>query len=348
MKKILFGASALALMAGAASAAEPLKLGVAGYYNVYGVYVNQDLDTGLRSSDLKRDGEINLVGSTKLDNGMVVGAQVDLSTFNAISSTNISSGRKSHLFFSGNFGKVVVGEEYAAAYMLQVTAPAVDENFDGFNPKFILVNDGFTAPVVNGYAQNTDKSAKVSYLSPVFSGFQAGVSYTPDQAALTFAGMRADTTEVSSIDLGVKYSGVVSGSGFDVGFGYTKMDNKILGTDPSAWNIGANVGFGAFKVGAAYIKNDADVANADSTAYDLGLTYDMGAYTVGASYFHSKQDTAATTEDKNSRLLVGGSYTYGPGMTFKGSIQHFDLETNTVGDTDNDGWAIVLGTNVNF
>ncbi|OFW82871.1 MAG: hypothetical protein A2018_00535 [Alphaproteobacteria bacterium GWF2_58_20] len=356
MKKILFGASALALMVGSASAAEALKLGLGGYYNVYGVYVSQDdgaTEPGANTHnfDIKRDAEVSVMGSTKLDNGMVVGAQIDLTTVNAISANAANGESKSNLFMSGNFGKVVIGEEYAASYLLQVASPSVDDSFDGINPKFELFNRAANiAP--NAMAMNVDNSAKISYLSPVMSGFQAGVSITPDTVGgLTFAGMRNDNaTGFQILDLGMKYSGAAAGTTFDVGVGYSKSDAETAAAaEPSAYNLGLNVGFGAFKVGAGYVKNDADAANLDSSAYQLGVTYDMGAYTVGASYFHGEQEVgvAGTADDKNARIVVGGTYTYGPGMTFKGSIQHFDLDSATATDK-NAGYAIVLGTNVNF
>jgi len=355
MKKILFASSALALMVGSASAAENLKLGLGGYYNVYGVYVSQDDGAGepganTHNFDIKRDAEVSVTGSFRLDTGMEIGAQIDLATVNAISKNVIVNGSdKSFLYFKSTFGKVIVGEEYAASYLLQVAAPSVDDSFDGLAPKFELFNRaGNLAP--NAMAMNADNLAKISYLSPVMGGFQAGVSLTPDTGAMIFNGMRTDNNAGQSqiLDFGVKYAGAAAGTTFDVGAGYRKADGEGAGAaDPSAYNLGLNVGFGAFKVGAGYVKNDADVANTDSSQYQLGINYDMGSYTVGASYFHGEREITATTKDKNARIVVGGTYNYGPGMTFKGSIQHFDLDSATAADK-NAGYAIVLGTNVAF
>ena len=360
MKKVLLGASALAMMTGAALASEPIqpiRLGVSGYYNIYAVAVSQEDGAGMpgagtRNSDIKRDGQINLIGETRLDSGIFVGAQVDLASFNAIESFTTEN---SLLYASGGFGKFIVGEDYAASYLLQVAAPAVDESFDGMDPTYELFNrNGNIAPA--SYAQSAgilvggfDHSAKVTYLTPVMGGFQAGASYVPDHATTpTFAGMRTDTS-VSSIDVAMKYAGSADTTTYDLGFGYTAVDNELTGREPSGFNLGANVGFGAFTIGAAYDKLDMDLANSDSEAYALGVNYQMNeATTLGASYFHGAREMGAgVADDKLTRILVGGAYSYGPGMTFNGSVQHFELESATATD-ENDGWALVLGTCVSF
>src|SRR5260221_13106257 len=86
MKKILLGTSALCAVAVAGpafaqSANEPVKLGIGGYWNsAYGYMVSQSglNKNGRRADDIDTDAVINIKGSTKLDNGVTVGASVQL------------------------------------------------------------------------------------------------------------------------------------------------------------------------------------------------------------------------------------------------------------------------------
>ncbi|MBP7720897.1 MAG: hypothetical protein KA155_00005, partial [Alphaproteobacteria bacterium] len=51
------------------------------------------------------------------------------------------------------------------------------------------------------------------------------------------------------------------------------------------------------------------------------------------------------------RYTGGVVYTYGPGMTFRGSISHAEFENVagiTGGATDADATSVVIGTQINF
>src|SRR5437588_10215563 len=90
MKKILLGTSALCAVAIAGpafaqTANEPVKLGIGGYFNsAYGNIVSQNGigSKNKRRDDIDTDAILNFKGSTKLDNGIVVGASMQLRATN--------------------------------------------------------------------------------------------------------------------------------------------------------------------------------------------------------------------------------------------------------------------------
>jgi hypothetical protein len=104
MKKALYGSTALAaagLLAGAAQAADKIKLGVGGYFQAFGVYSDQDDGVGepaanLRDHHIAREGEIYFRGSTALDNGIEVGVLVQLEA-----STCADQIDQSYIWFEG-------------------------------------------------------------------------------------------------------------------------------------------------------------------------------------------------------------------------------------------------------
>ena len=89
MKKALYGSTALvaAGVLGAASAAaeEGISAGVSGYYQSYFAVGNTDVNDGTNvdygSTNIFRDGEVHVKGSTTLDNGISFGVQVELEAF---------------------------------------------------------------------------------------------------------------------------------------------------------------------------------------------------------------------------------------------------------------------------
>src|SRR5947208_12330111 len=88
MKKLLLGSTALVaggLMAAPAMAADPIKIGVGGYYQFFalaggmeGVYAPTGDSIQYKGLNFQQEGEIHFTGQSKLDNGTTVGITVEL------------------------------------------------------------------------------------------------------------------------------------------------------------------------------------------------------------------------------------------------------------------------------
>src|SRR6266851_3461050 len=137
MKKILLGTSALCAVAVAGpafaqTANEPVKLGIGGYFNTgYGAMISQSglSKNGKRTDDIDTDAILNIKGSTKLDNGLVVGASVQLRATNQIPSAAASADlttptgdtvKRSYVYITSDYGEIRIGDDDDAR-----VAPAV-------------------------------------------------------------------------------------------------------------------------------------------------------------------------------------------------------------------------------
>ena len=359
MKKLL---SSVALLGVAASIASPafaaddsaVKLDLSGYARGYVAYVSQDDDASdVNSFDMLRDTEIHFTGETTLDSGLTVGAHVEMQ---ADAGDNGSTGDaidESYLYFSGNWGRVNMGEEDGAAYLLQVAAPSADSNFDGVRQYIQPLNDT-AAGLTNGsfaidYANDEAKDAdKVTYVSPVFNGFQVGATYTPevtDGAASDIGGVRTTDSDLDEgYEAAVRYEGTMSNVGFAAGAGYTHIANAdAAGDDFQEWNVGLDLNIADFGVGAVYTENNGAADDADSQTWVVGADYTVGAYKIGASYLNNEDDGNSSDTD---RYAAGVTYSYAPGLSFRGSIAHTQVDKDGVADVD--GTAVLLGTQVNF
>src|ERR1035437_2467083 len=221
MKKLLMcsAAVALGLAVAAPAKADGIKLDLAGHFKGYVTWINQDTADGVseRHLDILRETEIHFTGETTLDNGLTVGvhheADIDQQYNNA--GGDFFATEESYAYFSGAWGRVNFGKEDGANYLLQVAAPSADENFDGLRQYINPFNGGLTGVGganigggVTGTGQigglggrgyiNTGKldysndasgySNKLTYLTPVWSGFQAGLSYTPTSGGVQIGG----------------------------------------------------------------------------------------------------------------------------------------------------------------
>ena len=119
MKKLLLGSTALVvggLMAAPAMAADPIKMGVGGYYTFYGAAGNIDPTYAMNGSvtnykglEFIQEGEIHFIGQTKLDNGTSVGLTVELEAWNPSSATANAQIDEAFLFAFGDWGRLEFG-----------------------------------------------------------------------------------------------------------------------------------------------------------------------------------------------------------------------------------------------
>jgi outer membrane protein OmpU len=327
MKKVLLTGAAFVALATTPAMAEGLTLDLAGHFKGYGVYVDSDNDA-LRDVSIRKETEVHFTGETTLDSGLTVGVHVE---------ANVDGGEgaieESYMYLSGGWGRVNFGEEDGVGYLLQVAAPSADSNVDGLRQYISASESGRLdyEMTVSG------ASSKLTYMTPVFNGFQAGVSYTPTVSASTGTGTAATTVAGDeSYEVAARYEGAFEGVGVAVGAGLAELD--AVGDDTQAWNAGLDLDFAGFGFGVAYLENE--VATVDTETLVIGADYEMGAYKLGASWLNQDGDTGVTELD---RYTGGVSYAYGPGMSFRGSVSYIDNDTANTDETQ-----VLLGTQVNF
>ncbi|MBI4030335.1 MAG: porin [Proteobacteria bacterium] len=397
MKKLLVGTAAIALgfaFSAPAQAADGIKLGVGGHFKGYVTWLDQDENTNLdadaeiedvRDFDILRETEIHMSGETTLDNGLTVGfhleAEADGTSGGAGDTFDIE---ESYAYFSGAWGRVNFGAEDGAAFLLQVAAPSADTEIDGVRQQvqpvtFARTSVGALAPAAGGLAANfrfdydnaiARSDNKLTYMTPVFNGFQFGASYTPDlgSGVNTFAGINSDDTEGDFgevWEVAGRFEGTLGEVGVALGAGYADitLEDEVVGADTddrAVWNAGIDLNWGAFGLGAAYLDDDhGRDLSADETVWVVGADYTTGPFKIGASYYDNEQELDAHRQAANSgdmetdRWMAGVTYTYGPGMTFRGSVGYVETEMPRAliaapGDNETDATFVMLGTVINF
>ncbi|MBR9779955.1 MAG: porin [Rhodospirillales bacterium] len=351
MKKILIASSALVAVAfvGQAQASEPIKLSVGGYMNQWAGFADQEV--GDRNNAFQSDTEIHFKGSTTLDNGIEVGAVVELE--GETSSDQID---EQYLYVSGNFGRIEMGKNDSAADSMQIVAPAVGP---------VGVNDGDLDIWVNSYlidttVPNGDQN-RVTYFTPSFSGFRAGVSFADDSGKNGSFDKNVSNGAIGGLHSDTSGSGdnIVSGALEYMGdFNGISLGVSAIGENWGEGNLvggGLNVGFGNFTVGGSYSHTDDDYGfsegsrNPDDTdQLDVGVSYEMGAAAVSLTYGYAEYGNGSRGNGTGeiSTADLGLAYTLGAGVAWKSSIFWFDDEVD--GAEDNDGYGVVTGLALTF
>lgn len=387
MKKFLYGSTALiaaGTLAGSASAAEKIQMGVGGYFQAYLVAGSEDDGTGQpaanrRNHAVKREGEIIFTGKTTLDNGIQFGVQIQLEA--EVCADQID---ESFMWVSGNFGRINIGSENSAAYLMHYAAPQPSHWAYGLNsPNFsnAAAGGGTTYPHTNPVSLSSD-AEKITYFTPRLAGFQLGASYTPEaceegrwdgnNAALTErpcggsyagfsnernSGQQSEVVEIAANYVS-KFGGVdvaVSGSWGEANAEPNAAGVAVAGVaDREEWSLGARFGFAGFTLGGGYRDDNRGLsaANSDRQDYNLGLRYATGPWGVGVEWAHVNiEDAGATGKNETDAFEVGGSYSLGPGIVLNGGVQYWDHQEDDAAlknANENSATIFFVGTHVAF
>lgn len=376
MKKILLGTTALAatLVSGAALAESPIELKLGGYFQAYGIYQDND-QTDLRSTYITQRGRIYVKGSTTLDNGITVGVFTAIKAGEA-GNLDGSNGiiKKAYGFFEGSFGRIEVGAGDGAASQMGYTspdpAPASGVNSGNFYANAPVSNiAGAIASTTPSTYQNWDaQNTKVSYFTPRMSGFQFGVSYTPNDcqtgpssgsdncpglgnASVDNAGLQSEVYA-----FGTNYTNTFGGVDTSVSATYmTATLDDDAGVAPAgekdreSYSFGANLGYQDWTVGGSYLHDNKGLIGNETDAWDLGVKYTMGAFSVGVQHIQSTTELDSR-EDNVKATMIGAGYAVGPGVNLGIGVQDWswDSTEDTTLDYQSDAKMILIGTVLNF
>lgn len=353
MKKLLLAGvavSGLMFTTSIANAEEGPKIDISGFYKGYLTYIDQDELPGTKTNDLDflRDTEIHIGGEITLDNGLTIGPHFEIEVDGEDGDAEID---ESYLYFAGDWGRVNLGNEDGVGYLLQVAAPSADSNVDGIR-QYIDANN-FTAggitPFANGLDYDMDpflKVDRISYISPSFSGFQAGVSFAPDNDdAESFSVGTEGASVDESYEIAGRYERSFNGIELITGAGYAHGENNSTAAsadDRKTWNIGLDLSYENFGIGAIYTEDNNAMQNQDTDTFVVGADYRTGPFKFGVSYLDL--DTEGVTEA--NRYSGGVIYNVGPGVDTRASLHRTEVDPN--GGTQYDSTALILGTMISF
>jgi predicted porin len=353
MKKVLLATTALVAagaMTASASAAEKIKMGVGGYMNAALIVADyDDTDTtgwnggNRRAVGLQREGEIIFNGSTTLDNGLTIGAQVQLEAWQSTDQVD-----EAFIYASGSWGRINLGAENSAAYLMHYASPAPAHWQFGLNSP----NSAVAGTTLATNPNITSDAEKITYFTPRMSGVQLGISYTPEigseDAPYSGTTNDNDTTQGDVFEAGINYNGKFEDVSLKLAATYGQSQAEVAAQDDAnEWTVGGQVGFAGFTIGAGF-KQQENASNVETDNWNIGARYATGPWGVGIQYAETESDDGVANEI--SAVALGGSYAMGPGVTMFAGVEFWDHDP-TVGNSDrpnDDSTVFFLGTALSF
>ena len=338
MKNVLMASSAIvgaaALMASPAAAQE---LELSGFQQFMASGGDSDFDSSDRGFAFSTNTEVHVNGSIMADNGITFGFRVE---FEADSGATNNVDENS-IWASGGFGKLEFGNNDGAedTFMVNGSNSGVDYGGVG-NPTSNFLSSAYTGltrtsvDLIGGV--DTSDATKITYTTPNFNGFSAGLSYTPDTAdggdGNAFHG--ADASGVhDNIGIGLGYEGEFNGVGLELGLvgAFGEADGPVDGDEAYGIGGGLAVSFSGFTIAAGAVYDDVD-GNGGQGWAALGIGYATGPWNFSINGIYTNQDYDDAGVNGEVDLLGGSAnvgYNLAPGVSV--------FLTGFVGEEDGDG-----------
>ena len=381
MKKILMGTTAIFVGGVVAIPAvaddDGIKLSLGGFFrtavegNIEGG--NSELSHGHDSDSVDSDAEVWFLGKTTLDNGLTVGARVELE-----GEQNVDQINQAYAYFQGGFGEVRVGSAGGALKTMCVTPVGGTANFGAFSQNQVI-NNAFANGYSNGICNSVDgfglgipedgnatSAQKILYISPTYGGFQLGLSWSPngghESTGVTDFHSGQPTVEDGEqrnvVDAYATYTRDFGGWSLQSGLGGSwalSVGGSGAAKENDYYQGALNLTFGGFSIGAAgeYYHNFAHFAdddqNGDAYVVGGGMAYNVDAWTVGFQYRYGDwQFTDSGVNRWINTAALTGKYALGPGIALDSTVQ-YTWANGDEGDAANGKYrAVSLGLGTSF
>ncbi|MGK7754441.1 MULTISPECIES: porin [unclassified Roseovarius] len=365
MKKQLLCTSAIALgVAAAPASAQDWNLDWGGFFQQHIAYADVG-GTGVGAADfdgiqMLTNAEIIFTPNITLDNGMTFGINVQMEATNG--GGGVDGIDESYMSISSDtFGRIDAGFENSAGYKMMVGAPQVGSmaiNSPSASAFIPFVGGAgspgaFRQAAISSYTEvaGNNDVARISYYTPSFSGFTAGISYAPSAAgnAQNAAPVNRNAGLVDIFDIGVNYSQSFGTTDITLAARWGTGDSQVAGvSDPETWGVGFQVGFSGFTFGASYAENDNGAAGGigDQEGYSVGVAYDAaGPWTFGLEAYLGEVEAGAN-DGEYEYYKLAANRDLGPGVSWTTYLLYG--ETENAAGTDIDGTAIGTAINLSF
>lgn len=385
MKHVLLGSTALVaggLIASGAMAQDAVQLGITGFYQAAmgGIpFEDGEIEHEVRNYSTETNGEIRFHGEATLDNGLTVGARIELEAFNSGDQID-----QAYAFISGGFGEVRLGDQLEALAQMCYLAPQAGSLFGADSPNFNFSNAGVLGyGATNGTCYGLSaESSSILYFSPNFGGFSFAASFAPEAsdsqgggvanlgAAQTFGGpggplLGQPSTEFDNnpgqLDniwsIAANFSQDFNGFSLVAGGAASFATRESSSINTQDYNAYLNVGFGGWTIGGAFEYRDdisGTINGIDNWVGAVGTTYNWDAWTVGLTWSHGEYEVTGSSDgDKYDIIQLTGAYALGPGVSLEGMVGYNDYRddgTNFpgVGDGDYEAIEVGAGIGINF
>ncbi|MBS0235922.1 MAG: porin [Proteobacteria bacterium] len=409
-KKIALAALAVCGLAGSALADSHPTVTLGGHLDTYWGFVDErdefryEDPQDIAGSDRRRDhalvNETKIIvrADGKLDNmynikyGGLIYLNADASDDHYDDEYNA---QQTMAYFEGMFGRIEAGSYTGASHALHVSATQIARGHSGvdgggidsdwwkwINPsgqwdpiinQHVLVPQLFTNNVAIAGIKGVN-ATKITYFTPIYYGFQGGVTYIPDLESFGTVNEAMGVFKYESFSQGAIYRDVVEGGIHYAGKVMHNVGIKaaLVGQmgDPKsfdgedyhrlrAWEAGLAAHWMNWTVAGAFANQGKSGQTSGATGtenryWNVGVAYEHGPFGVSLTYASSKShlelDTSESEKSHVRTFGAGADWRLAKGVKLYADVVHFSLHLADDNATElgNRGTVVRVGSLLNF
>lgn len=389
MKKILSLVCGLfALLITNAHAGAP-KITLGGSMDFQTGYVRDDyFSTGYLPQIIKNEtttfannARIDVKADGTLENGLRYGTDVRLLA--DVSAANRNEGfnaDRTYIYFESNIGRLELGSNVSATHAMRVNTGDFASGAGGATGDYSLYFPPVNSSVVGPFilrpelpSDSEDSSStgstfaatklanKITYYTPRYQGFQAGISYTPDTlyagTAASFANDPYNNGSHDNLNLALNYEGQWQDWRLKVSGTTEYHQSQYYASNAYPYAVGTNLEYKGYVIGGSYGFFHQGAAPAPYSYelkrpyfYDIGAGYHDERFGASLTYFASKTGTARYSNAQHSveLLSLGGDYLLAKGITLYAELDRARSYDPFIYETWNRDYIGLSGIRFNF
>lgn len=360
----------------------PIELQVGGYMTWYGTYGNQRRSTmaptrigEYNNVDLMGNAEVYFSGKTTLENGVEIGAMIQLEA-GTDSDTSDQTIDETYMTVDSKIGRIIIGNVKNVSNQMSVTSPNVSTlgvQETDFR-RVIVAPAGFSYNKAT-YAVLDDISTKLSYITPTFADFTLGFSLMPGNKT---KGKDSDNLLIPNDGIKLFKYGADAAALYEHDFGSFNLSASatytiykpnlhantfmnVKETNIKEYGGGLNIGIGNWTIGGSYhyTNMSTDVAElmnpfaniAKGEAWDVGVKYTAGPFAASANVLQSRAKSLEVENKKDvyTQYQISGKYNVLKGIDIFTDIAYLDFDSaSEERGLSNKGPAVAIGVNLTF
>jgi hypothetical protein len=342
---------------GTATSTSP-KVEMSGYLRAAAFGFGQKVRSGEKEVRFMSNGDMTFNAGGKTNNGITYGALAVLELDRSKSSTSRIS--EAYVYFSSDMlGSFQFGDTNGVGTMMMYDGTDVLGGVGGYGGQIDKIVNVTRGVDINQDTDNIGESraTKINYISPVVSGFQLGLSYTPStehygrvQSGRTltnsdvYAPKTANPFVQNKLETALSYNHVFGP--YSVGlFGTYKTGNvksprtEDYGVSPismhhlEAWQLGTLVDYNNWQFGGSYFDNGKsgmrkNTTHKNTNGFNFAVGYGMGPTSVAVGYTQTER-RVTTGKAKADMASITVDHSLAKGLVAFAEANYFSFKAPT-------------------
>lgn len=322
----------------------------------------ENLSPNQKSFKMRNRAHIFVSAEGSAENGTTYGAIAKIKGTTE-QKTGISNGKvdKTYIWIEGQSGRVELGSNFEVSKLMSVGADSIasatggasDGNWMDYASTINMPNLINSDTFISNYRNKAESDRKISWISPRYSNFQFGVSYSPDINNNVYQNLN-DPKVKNALSLAVNYTGIYNDYNIAASLAHDMGKTTIKNTkNIASTKAGVAIGKNGFTLATSYGNDGKSYMKKDeqgytSKFYTAGIAYEDGPMTTSLTLLNRNTNNSSS-KAKLTSYALGLDYKLAAGLKTFAEVTAFKVkDKEKSGFVKNKGTVVIIGSKVSF